>query len=1693
MPEDFAADAGDSKVTLTWSPYSSSTTYNIYRSTDPDCNLTNYLTACSASALFTNIAPSFVDTNLTNATTYHYWIEAILSGVTQHSTNPISATPWQYIPLNDTGIDWGADYESGNNSECTSNIDAPQDCHQGRDVTHNDDSDGHAGFSFTRLNADGSIYTGDGNYTTNPWSCVQDNVTGFIWEVKTDDNSEHDKNNRYRWGGITAIDRDSPNREGEYYDDWNDIVNAANSEELCGFTDWHVPSMRELMSIVDYAYGSPSIDTNYFPNTVSISYWSALPYSLDSNNAVVRSFGGGGHFHTSRTNNKPVRLVRSGNSESTIDDWPNERYQLHGDGTVTDKETRLMWMQCSFGQDSASNCSGDAEYYNWQEALEAAKGYSFAAYSDWRLPNIKELYSIVAEDRNYPSINSAIFPNAQNSHWSASPYSRDENWSWRLYFGGIGRVDRSDSYHIRLVRNTILDSNTTDSNETAAPATPSAPTIFHTASNSIELNWSSVDAATYYQLFQNTSHNSSSANIVYQGSATYTNQDNLDPNTTYYYWLKACNSAGCSDFSQASSVITDDHGNTRSAATSVDLNSSTSGTIEIDDDIDYFEIVLPHGGYLFIYAEGSLDTVFGMLENSNGSTLDDDFQDGADDKFAMTNYLDAGTYYVRIESHYYTGQYTLHVEFDHSIDDDHSNTIADATSIDLNSSIPGEIEIDNDIDYFEVVLTQSGDLTVYTEGSLDTYGWLEDSNGSIIAENDDSGDSTNFSISSYLDASTYYIRVESFNNNYIGEYTLHTTFEARNINQAPTAIISISPDPASTTLTTATEVTLEANASTDPDGDQLNYTWSQPSDQSIFLNSSTTSSTTFIATTAGTYTFTLTVSDGELFDSTEVNLTISSSILPDEFLANAGDADVTLTWSPYSTSTIYNIYRSTDPDCNLINYLTACSASALFSSVAPGFADTNLTNATTYYYWIEAILNGVTQRSINPISATPWQYIPLNDTGIDWGGNYQSDHNADCSSDIDAPQDCHHGRDATHNDDSDGHAGFSFTRLNADGSIYTGDGNYTSNPWSCVQDNVTGLIWEVKTDDDSERDKYNFHRWGGLTSINRDSPDREGDYYDDWNVLVSHVNSESLCGFNDWRVPDIEELRSIVDHSRASPSIDIDYFPNSISSFWSASPAVHGANSAWGISLSQGVDWGYSRDAIHVVRLVRSSYDGGVANDWPNERFQVHGDGTVTDKQTGLMWMRCSLGQNLQDNCSGYAYSYDWQEALESARDFSLANYSDWRLPNINELSSLVARDRHSPAINSAIFPDTQSITYPYYWSSTPPADNDGGTKTIYFIDGDDGYTRSTDSIPKTRLVRDSNTNDSNETTTPATPSAPTILYATNNSIELNWSIVNSATYYQLFQNTSNNSSSANLVYQGSITYTIQDNLDSNTTYYYWLKACNSAGCSDFSQSSSVTTDDHGNTRSDATSVDLNSSISGAIEVEDDIDYFEVVLPHDGYLFIDIEASLDTDARLEESDGSILNDDYSIGTDNNLSMSNYLYAGTYYVRIESYRDTGQYTLHVEFDHDIDDDHSNTRADATSIDLNSSIAGTIEIDDDIDYFEVALPHDGYLFIHIEAFLDDTDASLEESDGSYLDHDYSSSTDNNLSMANYLDAGTYYVRIESYRDTGQYTLYVEFDHRIDDDHANAIAEATSIDLNSSIAGTIEINIMILITSN
>ena len=503
-------------------------------------------------------------------------------------------------------------------------------------------------------------------------------------------------------------------------------------------------------------------------------------------------------------------------------------------------------------------------------------------------------------------------------------------------------------------------------------------------------------------------------------------------------------------------------------------------------------------------------------------------------------------------------------------------------------------------------ITLNGSDSSDPDGDTLDYTWSQASNQSIDLS------STSTATTTFTAANpgtyTFTLTVDDGSLTDSAEVTLEI-IQADSTNRAPTAIISVSPDPDSTTLTTATEITLNGSASSDPDGDALDYTWSQPSAQSIDLSATNTAITTFTATDPGTYTFTLSISDGELGDNSEAIVTIHPITLPTDFTATAGDAQVTLTWSP-ADDTTYTIYRSSDSACEptVANISTNCTAGAEFAEKSTGFVDTGLSNDTTYYYWLEATRNGASLLSTDPISATPEQSTTsitptgaLNDTGIDWGGNYESGNNTNCtSSNISAPQDCHQGRDAESatNDDSDGHAGFSFTKLDSSGNALTA----SATNWSCVQDNVTGLIWEVKTDDDDLHDKHDKYKWYNTDPATNGGEDGYADgnicygydssdasTYCNTQAFTARVNEAGLCGAHDWRLPSKEELRSIVDYSRYNPSIDTDYFPNARSSgFWSSSPYAGASHYAWYVYFYLGNDYdGYRADS-RDVRLVRS-------------------------------------------------------------------------------------------------------------------------------------------------------------------------------------------------------------------------------------------------------------------------------------------------------------------------------------------------------------------------------------------------------------------------------------------------------------------------------------------------------------------------
>lgn len=222
------------------------------------------------------------------------------------------------VPLNDTGLTCGGDYPSGNNSDCTGIEIGAQDCSHGRDATHNDDSDGHAGFSFTKISSTGQELAA----SAPDWSCVKDNVTGLIWEVKTDDGGLHDRHDGYSWyntdpasnGGSNGYaDQDCDACYGYSSSDSSSFCNTqayvarVNAAGWCGASDWRLPTRKELLGIVSFDR-LPAIDASYFPNTLSSLFWSASASSGDSSYAWYVDFVYGYSNVGDRYHNTSVRL-----------------------------------------------------------------------------------------------------------------------------------------------------------------------------------------------------------------------------------------------------------------------------------------------------------------------------------------------------------------------------------------------------------------------------------------------------------------------------------------------------------------------------------------------------------------------------------------------------------------------------------------------------------------------------------------------------------------------------------------------------------------------------------------------------------------------------------------------------------------------------------------------------------------------------------------------------------------------------------------------------------------------------------------------------------------------------------------------------------------------------------------------------------------------------------------------------------------------------------------------------------------------------------------------------------------------------------------------------------------------------------------------------------------------------------------
>ena len=401
--------------------------------------------------------------------------------------------------LNDTGIDFGVETSSNNFDGCsvTTTVLEQQDCANGRDALQlagqlTKLGTGPSGFDYTKLGMDGSplanqraAYDIAGSEAAGTqWACVRDNHTGLIWEVK-EASGIHANTTEYRWGGLTAIGRNNPARQGEFFRDWNVLLNNANNTARCGITDWRVPDLKTLATLINYganitvpnSLSGPFINDDFFPLVPnSPSYWTSSPFNLNENDAYIISFQNASDSDQARDDLQFVRLVAGERLESIghavaipngiqevlsyIDNTtPDSRYTVSSDNTtVVDSITGLMWQRCVLGRSGADCSLGTSNDSNWSTAVAAAQASTVGGFTDWRLPNIQEYRSLNALDRRSPAINTTIFPNTPNSEsWTSTPNIGTSNSS--QYVGesnsSTSTGSRNSSRIVRLVRDPL--------------------------------------------------------------------------------------------------------------------------------------------------------------------------------------------------------------------------------------------------------------------------------------------------------------------------------------------------------------------------------------------------------------------------------------------------------------------------------------------------------------------------------------------------------------------------------------------------------------------------------------------------------------------------------------------------------------------------------------------------------------------------------------------------------------------------------------------------------------------------------------------------------------------------------------------------------------------------------------------------------------------------------------------------------------------------------------------------------------------------------------------------------------------------------------------------------------------------------------------------------------------------------------
>jgi len=200
---------------------------------------------------------------------------------------------------------------------------------------------------------------------------------------------------------------------------------------------------------------------------------------------------------------------------------------------------------------------------------------------------------------------------------------------------------------------------------------------------------------------------------------------------------------------------------------------------------------------------------------------------------------------------------------------------------------------------------------------------------------------------------------------------------------------------------------------------------------------------------------------------------------------------------------------------------------------------------------------------------------------------------------------------------------------------------------------------------------------------------------DDWQGAIDHCNASEYQDYDDWELPTVYELSRLLRYGENKPATE---FPSITEAndekFWTRTDYDVNPIYAWIVDFNDGaIDRGRKDGASRSIICVRG---GSTSPSNPPARFVISKSGqddVILDRTTGLEWQAPPSNQITETL---------WKEALEECETSSYGNHNDWRLPNVNELRSLVDYDESSMAVHPDIEEYFVGVDKERYWSSSP-------------------------------------------------------------------------------------------------------------------------------------------------------------------------------------------------------------------------------------------------------------------------------------------------------------------------------------------------------------------------------------------------------